>query len=239
MATCMGRADRSVTLYDSDKTTASRNSFGPCCSYNWTPRLFPSERSSCRGRWCTRGSHKRAQASRGVVSITRLFSPRHHSCPRTRSRDWVCPRCNRSNLECLPDPAQPNDASTLGPVSEAKTPSEAEVVPTPMPPQPPESEASVSEPEANPGGADGASQSESDDTTSVDKTATTSVVASSHSSASSAQTPSQNISDVHGARQTVPASFRPSHTARPPMLLDTAICVLLALVFALLCRRVF
>lgn len=160
-----------------------------------------------------------------------------------RSRDWVCPRCNRSNLECLPDPdpAQPNDAGTLS-VSEAKTSSEAEVVSTPpdsevVPPQPPKSEPSVSEPEANTAGTDGTSQSESDDTTSVDKTTLTSVVASSHSSESSA--PTQNISNVHGARQPVPVSFRPSHTARPPMLLDTAICVLLALVFALLCRRVF
>jgi ubiquitin-conjugating enzyme E2 J1 len=161
-----------------------------------------------------------------------------------RSRDWVCQRCNRSNLECLPDPAQPNDASTSESVSEAKTSSEAEAVPTSVeakvvPPQPPESEASVPERETNPGGADGASRSESDDTTSDDKTTMTSVVASSHSIASSAPTPSQNISDVHGARQAVPASFRPSHTARPPMLLDTAICVLLVLVFALLCRRVF
>jgi ubiquitin-conjugating enzyme E2 J1 len=166
-----------------------------------------------------------------------------HELP--RSRDWVCPRCNRSNLECLPDPVQPNDAaSTLGSVGEAKTSSEAEVVPTPsdsevVPPRPPVSETSVSEPEANPGGTDGASQSESDDTTSVDKTTMTSVVASSHSRASRGPTPSQNISDVHGARQAVPASFRPSHTVRPPMLLDTAICVLLVLVFALLCRRVF
>jgi ubiquitin-conjugating enzyme E2 J1 len=161
-----------------------------------------------------------------------------------RSRDWVCQRCNRSNLESLPDPAQPNDASTSGSVSEAKTSSEAEVVPTPaeaqvVSPQPAESEASVPEQEANLGGADDASRSESDDTTSDDKTTTMSVVASSHSSALNAPTPSQNISDVHGTRQAVPASFRPSHTARPPMLLDTAICVLLVLVFALLCRRVF
>jgi ubiquitin-conjugating enzyme E2 J1 len=108
-----------------------------------------------------------------------------------------------------------------------------------VPPQPPESKATVSEREANPGDADVARRSESDDTTSDDKTTMTSVVASSHSSASSAPTPPQNISDVHGARQAIPASFRPSHTARPPMLLDTAICVLLVLVFALLCRRVF
>lgn len=222
---------------------ASRNSIGSFCSHNWTPRLLPFEGSSCRRRRCTRGSHKRAQASRCVVSILiRLFSPRYHSSSYElpRSRDWVCQRCNRSNLECLPDPAQPNDASTSESVSEAKTSPEAEVVPTlaeaeVVPPQPPESEASVSEREANPGDADIARRSESDTTS----TTMTSVVASSHSSASSAPTPPQNIPDVHGARQAIPASFRPSHTARPPMLLDTAICVLLVLVFALLCRRVF
>jgi ubiquitin-conjugating enzyme E2 J1 len=115
-----------------------------------------------------------------------------------------------------------------------KTSSEAEVVPTSaeeMSPQPPQSEDPVSEQEANPGGAEGAIRIESDDTTTV--------VASPHSSASSALASSQNISGVHGARQAGPASFRPSHAMRPPMLLDTAICVLLVLVFALLCRRVF
>jgi ubiquitin-conjugating enzyme E2 J1 len=161
-----------------------------------------------------------------------------------RSRDWVCPRCNRSNLECLPDPAQPNDVSTSVSVSEAKTPSEAVVIPTPaegevVSPQLPENEVRVSEREADPGAAGGDNRSKGDDTTSDDKITTMSVVASSHSSASSGPTLSQNISDVHGARQVVTTSFRHSHTARPPMLLDTAICVLLVLVFALLCRRVF
>ncbi|KAF8497078.1 non-canonical ubiquitin conjugating enzyme 1 [Russula emetica] len=184
----------------------------------------------------------KGQAAVGVGSLEVPTTERKRLA--ALSRDWVCPRCNRSNLESLPDPAQPNDASTPGSVSEAKTYSEVEVVPTPaeaevVPPQPPESEASVPEGEANQGGTDGASRSENDDTTSDDKTTTTVVVASSHSSASSAPTPSQNISDVHGTHQAVATSFRPSHTARPPMLLDTAICVLLVLVFALLCRRVF
>jgi len=184
----------------------------------------------------------KGQAAVGVGALEVPTSERKRLA--VLSRDWVCQRCNRSNLECLPDPAQLNDASTLGSVSEAKTSSEAEVVPTPaeaevVPPQPQESKASVPEREANPGGVNGAPRSESDDTTSDDKTTTASVVASSQSRASSAPTPSQNISDVHVARQAVPASFRPSYTARPPMLLDTAICVLLVLVFALLCRRVF
>lgn len=103
------------------------------------------------------------------------------------------------------------------------------MVPTPaevVPPRPTQSEALMSERESNPGDADGAIRSESDDTTSA--------AVSFHSSAS---TPSPDI--IHGARQAGPASFRPSHAVRPPMLLDTAICVLLVLVFALLCRRVF
>ncbi len=159
-----------------------------------------------------------------------------------RSRVWVCPRCNLSNLECLPDPdpAQPDVASTPGTVSEVKTSSETDIVPTPaeaevVPPQLPQSEASISEREADPGGTDGVSRLESDDTI------TTSVVASPRSSVSSAPTSLQTISDVRGVvlQAGTPASFHPSRTARPPMLLDTAICVLLVLVFALLCRRIF
>jgi len=146
------------------------------------------------------------------------------------SRDWVCPSCNRSNLECLPDPPQSNDTSTSGSgsVGEVQTSSEAEVVPTPAEAIPPQTEVSVSEREVIPGGAEVARRLESDDTSSV--------VTSPHLSVSSAATSSQNIS---GSRQAGTASFRPSHTPRPPMLLDTAICVLLVLVFALLCRRVF
>jgi ubiquitin-conjugating enzyme E2 J1 len=193
-----------------------------------------------RFRQASASASLRCEYPHYIVFSSPLLTSSYEILP--RSRDWVCARCNRTNLECLPNP----DASTSGSVSEAKTSSEAEVVPTPaegevVPPQPPVSEAPVSEREENTGGADDASRSGSNDTTSDDRTTTTSVVASSHSSASSPPTPSQNISDVPGARQAVPvpASFRPSHTARPPMLLDTAICVLLVLVFALLCRRVF
>lgn len=164
--------------------------------------------------------------------LTLLSSPSFMSSyDYSRSRDWVCPRCNRSNLECLPDPAQSNDSSTSGSVSEVQTSSEAEVVPTPAEAialQSSQTEALVSEREANPDRAEGAGRMESDNTTSV--------VTSPHSSASSVTTSSQNVS---GSRQAGPAPFRPSHPARPPMLLDTAICVLLVLVFALLCRRVF
>ncbi|KAI0003268.1 UBC-like protein [Russula compacta] len=159
----------------------------------------------------------KGQAALGVGALEVQSSERKRLA--ALSRDWVCPRCNRSNLECLPDAPQSNDASTSGSISGVKTSSEAEVVP----PLSAETEAPVS--------GQGATRSESDDTTSA--------VASPPSSAS---TPSHNPSAVLGARQAGPATFRPSHphaTVRPPMLLDTAIGVLLVLVFALLCRRVF
>ena len=102
-----------------------------------------------------------------------------------------------------------------------------------MPPQTAESNISVSVREATPGGVDGAPQSENVDATSVIAPPPARV-----------STPSQNFSGVRGARQAArPAPpFHPSqiHTSvRPPMLLDTAICVLLVLVFALLLRRIF
>jgi hypothetical protein len=63
------------------------------------------------------------------------------------------------------------------------------------------------------------------------------------SSPPSTSIPSPNPPSARGARQAGTASaFRSSRapeTVRPPMLLDTAICVLLVLVFTLLCRRVF
>lgn len=147
-----------------------------------------------------------------------------------RSREWVCPRCNQSNLECLPDPPQPGDSLTSDPVSEAKLSPEAEVVPTApanvTPPQSPEGDVSVSVREATPGGVDSTPRSESEDAD------------------ASTSTPSPNISGARGAHPAASpsASFHPSQThttARPPMLLDTAICVLLVLVFALLLRRIF
>jgi ubiquitin-conjugating enzyme E2 J1 len=165
------------------------------------------------------------------LSITHFLAQRECS----RSRDWVCPRCNRSNLESLPDPPQTNDAAS-GPTSEVKTSSEAEAISTPAesnPVQPAENEAPVPTRAVAENGVDGASEVRGNEVT-------TPVAASSLPSTS---TPLSNSQSVRSARQagTAPA-FQPSHTpttVRPPMLLDTAICVLLVLVFALLCRRVF
>ncbi|KAI9508495.1 non-canonical ubiquitin conjugating enzyme 1 [Russula earlei] len=171
----------------------------------------------------------KGQAAVGVGALEVPSSERKRLA--ALSRDWVCPRCNRSNLECLPDPPQSNDSESA---SEVTSSSEGEIVPTPPPvmsPQSVESETPVPTREADQDGDDGADRSESDDTIFV--------VASSSTGAS---TPQQlNGPVVHGTRPASAAPFRPSHSptsVRPPMLLDTAICVLLVLVFALLCRRV-
>jgi len=155
------------------------------------------------------------------------------------SRGWVCDRCNQSNLQSLPDPPSPNDAASasdpapsLTTTTEDKTPAETDAsgVPTPAPAEEtatplvrsPEVEASVPVRVATPPEAEGAVN-----------------VAMALSS------PHPNAS--RGGHQVNPAASSPrptrTHTTttsvRPPMLLDTAICVLLVLVFALLCRRVF
>jgi ubiquitin-conjugating enzyme E2 J1 len=158
----------------------------------------------------------------------------------SRSRDWVCPRCNQSNLECLPDPPQTSDTAS-GSTNEVKTSVEAEVVSTPAEvilAQPAESEVSVPTRAATtaPDPADGTSELERNQATNP-----VAVAVAVTSSPSSASAPSSSPPSVRGARQAGTASaFHPSHgPVRPPMLLDTAICVLLVLVFALLCRRVF
>jgi ubiquitin-conjugating enzyme E2 J1 len=153
-----------------------------------------------------------------------------------RSREWVCSRCNRSNLQCLPDPPESSDPSTSRPLAKSKPSPEAEVVPDAaetIPPQIAESNASASVREATPDDVDSAPRSESVDATLVMT-----------SPPATAPTPSQNFSGVRGAHQAASPTppFRPSQThttVRPPMLLDTAICVLLVLVFALLLRRIF
>lgn len=153
-----------------------------------------------------------------------------------RSKEWYCIRCNRSNIECLPDPPESSDPSSSGPLPKVKTSPETEVIPNTaeaMPPQTTESNVSVSVREATPEGVDSAPRSESGDGASVIAPPP-----------ARAPTPSQNFSGVRGARHAAGSAppFHPSqiHTSvRPPMLLDTAICVLLVLVFALLLRRIF
>ncbi|KAI0303409.1 ubiquitin-conjugating enzyme/RWD-like protein [Multifurca ochricompacta] len=65
----------------------------------------------------------KGQAAMGVGALEVPSSERKRLA--ALSRDWVCPRCNQSNLESLPDPPQSNDPSS-GSTSQSKTFSEIE-----------------------------------------------------------------------------------------------------------------
>ena len=111
-----------------------------------------------------------------------LFAITHLLYEFLSSRNWVCPRCNRPNIERLPDPAYAS--RSVSEVNVFETEGffiSLEVISA----QPSQSEAPVSERRANWDGAEGANRLESDDTTSV--------VASHYSSASGASTSSQKF----------------------------------------------
>ncbi|KAI9455608.1 non-canonical ubiquitin conjugating enzyme 1 [Lactarius psammicola] len=166
----------------------------------------------------------KGQAAMGIGALEAPSSERKRLA--ALSRDWVCPRCNQSNIQSLPDPPQPNDSvsasASASPstttTTEEKTSAEADAKvesPTPIPMR---------------------TATQSDDAGRETEVAANGVTSS-----------SSPASAYRGGHQVGPAAPSLHHqtrthattTVRPPMLLDTAICVLLVLVFALLCRRVF
>ncbi|KAN0141317.1 UBC-like protein [Lactarius tabidus] len=189
----------------------------------------------------------KGQAAMGIGALEAPPSERKRLA--ALSRNWVCPRCNQSNLQSLPDPPSPNDvASASDPAPPATTSTEdktsaetgASGVPTPIAPpaevdvtevRSPEVEAPVPVRIATASDSTGRETEGAANGTTTATTTTTSPTSSPHPSASRAGSAT--------------SSLRPTRThttatsVRPPMLLDTAICVLLVLVFALLCRRVF
>ncbi|OSX64991.1 hypothetical protein POSPLADRAFT_1038887 [Postia placenta MAD-698-R-SB12] len=174
------------------------------------------------------------------------------------SRNWICPRCNHSNLECLPDPLPAGSASVSdADLSISDTPSPRQlVVPMPTPAATPFMEAT--------------SASESSSSTNTPLS-----TASPLDTPSTPSTPSIRLHAPIPTRPSPPASIlsqriptprlqiiksdllgRPSASPartpdlpileaaitqsqrRPPVMLDTAICVLLVLVLSLIARRI-
>lgn len=125
--------------------------------------------------------------------------------PLSRSRSWVCPRCEKSNLECLPDP------SPGGPSPET------------VEPQPPETNPEVE-----------VTQVTKDDVPILE----TAVADLPQSSSLQDQPPGEPLPTTTPiVPQAVVITRSPVGDPRPPLLLDTAICVLLVLALALLFRR--
>ncbi|KAH9934891.1 uncharacterized protein B0H18DRAFT_1181928 [Fomitopsis serialis] len=141
------------------------------------------------------------------------------------SREWVCPNCNCSNLALLPDPS--SDAGRAGP-SVTEAPAASPVPPTPATPAvitDVKQKASADEPPP-------ARPAPIDPYHPIDTPPTPrSVSPHPGGGASSAQPQQASGPKRDGVAQ--------SSSTRPPVLLDTAICVLLVLLFALIAKRVF
>ncbi|KZT44167.1 UBC-like protein [Sistotremastrum suecicum HHB10207 ss-3] len=135
------------------------------------------------------------------------------------SREWTCPDCHEQNIEILPDPANPQLISPPSPPPSSITPANTE--PKPSEPEPtPALEAPAPSAESSP-----ELQPESSTPTS-------------EASLESLSPPPSVATPASPPQQTVLVSS-PSSSPRPPLLLDATICVLLVLVAALICRRIF
>lgn len=164
----------------------------------------------------------------------------------TRSRNWTCSECQQTNLALLPDPSVPTLTNT-----------EPEPIPT--------TESVPSTDSSNPNFTASAmppTVTENHDEAKPFSTTPTSTPDSellSHSAGQQAtritshlqsDVTNGNIDQLNTRRESVtrsetsptnqsPRRSRRSTTSqKPPVLLDTAICILLVLLFAIICRRV-
>lgn len=254
----------------------------------------------------------KGQAAAGVGALEVPAAERRRLA--TMSREWVCPHCNRTNLEILPDPpAEPDADSTPIPAPDpsAAAPATASAASAenadqdasaragtgasaaPAGPDPEAGAAREARTEPGAGAAETETRTETE-TTKTEGAATgratgaeagmeaatrsesqagadskqapagasagaeaapgaalqvearpvrvtVHALPSAASSASSASlsasaTPERTLTPLASRQQ---ARTHTSAPRRPPLLLDTAICVLLVLMFALICRRVF
>jgi len=160
------------------------------------------------------------------------------------SREWVCSRCSRTNLESLPDPETPADTSSDG--AEGNYSSTV----------PPLSEVTLTDQStlhthlSDPGPAPVTMEVTPSPSLQVFAPTPTRPLLQApivHSRASSAPiSRSESVSTTRSEESVI--NLAPPHIAldrplpksprRPPIVLDTVICILLVLLFALICRRV-
>ncbi|KIP04768.1 hypothetical protein PHLGIDRAFT_31212 [Phlebiopsis gigantea 11061_1 CR5-6] len=184
------------------------------------------------------------------------------------SRHWVCPTCQKSNLECLPDPPASGESSSTSepnsdlPSGDAIPPAENTLFGVNVDRALEFLEASATTTVADPVPAFGSTQITIQSPPLIAPKPIRPIDAGSIIAPASPSRPSTPLPSgppldelrerrlpppptpsVQTSRAQTPMSeyiplvLRRS-TPRPPILLDTAICVLLVLVFALICRRV-
>ncbi|ETW85473.1 hypothetical protein HETIRDRAFT_424744 [Heterobasidion irregulare TC 32-1] len=240
----------------------------------------------------------KGQAAAGVGALEVPAAERRHLA--TMSREWVCPHCNRTNLEMLPDPpAEPDadstpipapDPSAAAPATASAASAEnadqdasARASAAPAGPDPEAGAAREARTEPGAGAAETETETETRTETEMTKTegAATGRATGAEAGMEAATRSEQAPAGASAGAETAPgaalqAEARPvrvtahalpsaassassaslsasatpertltplasrTHTSaprRPPLLLDTAICVLLVLMFALICRR--
>jgi len=163
----------------------------------------------------------KGSAASGVGSVEYPVSERKRLAH--ISREWVCPRCQQTNLESLPDPPQ-HAASTLNEPAGLRGLSRVQD----------QSEPPVRRPSRTPPSTAPERSSDPEATSDSDPTAISTLVTGSGPSIAGER---DRIASRTEAVRGSPLVIR-YRSHRSPLLLDTAICVLLVLVVALLCRRV-
>ncbi|KAG7452695.1 UBC-like protein [Guyanagaster necrorhizus] len=143
----------------------------------------------------------KGQAAAGVGSVEYPALERKRLA--ALSRDWVCPHCQQSNLDILPDPPAGQENR---PSSSVSPPVESAL--------PPEHNDASSTNSVSP------RSEEAEDEVAQE---------TSLSMPERFSSPTVPEHETHG--------LSPQPQRRPPVLLDTAICFFLVLVFALLCRK--
>lgn len=157
-------------------------------------------------------------------SIWNISAPESHSL--YSSREWVCPECKQTNLDLLPHPLGKGRTC-----SETRKPEASDGAPSI---QPSAVVGSTMEPEKEECSSEvGDLQMKSDRKLNERHTALPSPAVGARQALaipSHSREPSSDAADV------IRTTRHKAHKA--PLLLDTAICVLLVLAFALICRRV-
>jgi hypothetical protein len=192
-------------------------------SYPWPPGVLPPQGLGSQRCWVGRVPCLRAQTFSTHASVHINTRARVTDNLPRRSREWVCPRCQQTNLESLPDPPQ-HAASTLNEPAGLRGLSRVQD----------QSEPPVRRPSRTPPSTAPERSSDPEATSDSDPTAISTLVTGSGPSIAGER---DRIASRTEAVRGSPLVIR-YRSHRSPLLLDTAICVLLVLVVALLCRRV-
>ncbi|KAG5219741.1 non-canonical ubiquitin conjugating enzyme [Salix suchowensis] len=174
----------------------------------------------------------KGQAAVGVGSIEYPSTERKRLA--ALSREWYCPHCKQTTLELLPNPViEPSnsDSATSGSLASPPTTTNAES-PSDQPPP-------IVVLETNPD----PSPSSDESPNIVHEVGLIPSSGSTGSAAAGPTTPSfithaSRASPVEDVTAPAPATTVRRSSQKSPLILDTAICVLLVLVFALVCRRI-